>query len=115
MLNYLGMDIFKKLSEQYGAKLDISKSQHIIRITGDYTTCSDLSKLIYVMIEKIRSADIELPPVPEGPLRYKDSSLAMSRSILKDKSYIQRIEELTNTLIKSTLSTQGNYTNKVCT
>ena len=114
-LNYVGTDIFKKISEQYGAKLDISKSQHIIRITGDYTICSDLSKLIFFMIEKIRSADLELPPVPESPLRYKDSSSAIARSILNDKSYIQRIETLTNTHIKTTLSTQGNYINKVCT
>jgi len=125
--------VFKRLSEQYGAKIDISQSEHIVRLTGDYTTCSDLSKLISYMIEKIQSAVLELPTSLQepgrdekqdpsltphwykenNPLRYKDSSMAIARSILNDISYIEHIEKLTNTLIQTIQSTRGNYVSKV--
>ena len=127
-------DMFKKLSEQYSAKIDISQSQHIIRLTGDYAICSDLSKLIYFMIEKIESAELELPtPLQvsgqngekgpsqtkhwykeKNPLRYKNSPSAIARNILQDRVYIEHIEKLTNTIIETVQSTRGNYVSKVC-
>ncbi|MCJ1387698.1 hypothetical protein MMC18_000541 [Xylographa bjoerkii] len=105
-------DLFKKLSEQYSAKIDISQSQHIVRITGDYAICSDLAKLIYFMIEKIESVDLELP-APTNVMRYKNSSTATARGVLNDRSYVEHIEKLTNTLIKTTQSTQRNYVTKL--
>ncbi|MCJ1419164.1 hypothetical protein MMC32_005517 [Xylographa parallela] len=105
-------DLFKKLSEQYSAKIDISQSQHIVRITGDYAICSDLAKLIYFMIEKIDNVDLELPTVT-NIMRYKNSSTTTARGVLSDRSYIEHIEKLTNTLIKTTQSTQRNYVTKL--
>ncbi|MCJ1398171.1 hypothetical protein MMC11_001368 [Xylographa trunciseda] len=101
-------DLFTKLSEQYSAKIDVSQSKHIVRITGDYAICSDLAKLIYFMIEKIESADLELPTV-DNAMRYANSSAATARGVLNDRSYVEHIEKLTSTLIKTTQSTQGNY------
>ncbi|MCJ1377926.1 hypothetical protein MMC17_001022 [Xylographa soralifera] len=105
-------DLFKKLSEQYDAKIDISQSQHIVRITGDYAICSDLAKLIYFMVDKIESVDLELPVVT-NLMRYKNSSTTTNRGVLSDRSYVEHIEKLTNTLIKTTQSTQGNYVTKL--
>ena len=105
-------DLFKKLSEHYSAKIDISQSQHIVRITGDYAICSDLAKLIYFMIEKIESVDLELPKAT-NIMRYKNSSATTARSALNDRSYVEHIEKLTSTLIKTTQSTQRNYVTKV--
>ncbi|MCJ1284196.1 hypothetical protein MMC26_003527 [Xylographa opegraphella] len=105
-------DIFKQLSEQYNAKIDISRSQHIVRITGDYAICSDLAKLIYFMIEKIESVDIELPAAT-NVMRYKNSSTTTARGALSDSLYVQHIEKLTNTLIKATQSTRRNYVTKL--
>ena len=126
--------MFKRFSEQYGVKIDISQSQNIVRLTGDYVTCSDLSKLIYYMVEKVQCAELELPtllPEPKqheeqdssrsqhwykdnNPLRYKESPMSIARAILNDKTYIQHIEKLTDTLIKTVQSTRGNYVSKVC-
>ena len=106
----LETDLFKQLSEQYSAKIDISQSRHIVRITGDYAICSDLAKLIYFMIEKIESLDLELPTLT-NVMRYKDSSTATARSALSDRSYVEHIEKLTNTLIKT--NRHGNYATKV--
>lgn len=107
-----GTSIFIKLAEQYDARIEFSRSQSIVRFTGNYAICSDLSKLVYYMIEKIQSADMELPTVV-NPMRYKDSASATARSALNDKSYVEHIERLTNTIIKTTQSTQNNYVTKV--
>ncbi|MCJ1248586.1 hypothetical protein MMC30_005804 [Trapelia coarctata] len=126
-------NMFTRLAEQYEAKIDISQSRHIVRLTGDYATCSDLSKLIYYMIERVQSAELELPTslqVPEqdeeqdssrvknwykekNPLRYKDSPIAIARTILNDRAYIKHIEKITNTLIETVDSTRGNYVSKL--
>lgn len=125
--------MFKTLSEQYGAKIDISQSQHIVRLTGDYVTCSDLSKMIYYMLEKIQIVELDLPASlqepgkdeeqdssqtqhrykAKDPLRYKSSPMAIARSILNDRSYIEHIEKLTNTLITTIQSHRGHYVSKV--
>jgi len=85
------------------------------------------------MLEKIRSVVLDLPtslqePGKDGeqdssqtqhwykennPSRYQNSPAAIARTILNDRSYIEHIEKLTNTLIETLQSTQGNYVSKV--
>ncbi|MCJ1474951.1 hypothetical protein MMC13_003611 [Lambiella insularis] len=105
-------NIFTKLAEQYDARIEFSRSQSILRFTGNYALCSDLSKLVYFMIEKIESADVQLPSIVNS-MRYNDPASATSRTALNDRSYIEHIAKLTNTIIKTTLSTQGNYVTKL--
>ena len=67
------------------------------------------------MIEKIASADLELPSALKGPLRSTDPYSVAARSMLNSRLYINHVEKLTNTIIKTEQSTQGNYVSKVIT
>jgi hypothetical protein len=61
------------------------------------------------MLEKIQVAEIQLQSLPHDGLQYKCPPSA----ILNNRSTLEHVEELTNTVIKTTRATQGNRVTKV--
>lgn len=91
--------MFNRITETYKAKVVVSRSRKIIRITSYKNTCYDIFKSIFQTLENIHSVNIYLPPEPPEKLLRSDAT-----TVLKD-SLIQRIEHDTGTTIRRALPT----------
>ena len=87
--------MFKKAVKSYGAKVDVSQSRNVIRITSDRDTCCDVFKLIHRALENIYDVDVYLPPEPRST-----GSPWLDEPKLLSESLIEQIEQLTGTAIR---------------
>jgi hypothetical protein len=95
--------MFKKAAEAFGAKVEASRPDNIIRITSDKDTCGDMFRFIHYTLEKIRSLNISLPPEqPRSRTPWLDEPNFLSESL------IQQIEQLTGTVIRRITHTKWN-------
>ena len=83
--------MFQSLTQKYGAKIDISRSRHLIRITANFADCLEIYKLIYVTVNNISCEYVDLPP--------KDRLSILARNVLSDQNSIDQLCNLTATLI----------------
>ena len=86
--------MFNRTTESYGAKVDVSRSRNIIRITSSKETCCDVFNFIVRTLENIQDVQFYLPPVPQ-----KNLLPAYTRRIL-ESSLIKKIEHDTGTVIQ---------------
>src|SRR5947209_5411214 len=91
ILRRLGMKAFDNISKEYAAKIDISLSNGIIRVTGDHTTCSEISRLLYFTVENIQQQDIGILSDIEHKAPVVDAATVIARNALKEKSFINQI------------------------
>lgn len=88
--------ILTQISETYGAKVEASSRDQVIRVTSDHDTCLDILKLIIHTLGNIESSTISLPagfkgvPQSQGPIPDKDTHEAI----------IGQVMQLTNTIIR---------------
>lgn len=105
-LTDVGKNTFHRITETYGAKVDVSRSRRIIRITSYKTTCSDIFKSILQTLENIKGADFYLPSVPS-----KKSSPLSGEPTELEESLVKKIALDTGTIIQkvpdSTLKRKG--------
>ena len=85
--------ILKQMSETYGAKIQASRHDRVVRVTSDHDTCLDVLKVIIFILGNIRSSDIE--PIPLNP----DSKIVSYYQT--ETAMLKQVEELTNTVIKA--------------
>ena len=85
--------ILKQMSETYGAKIQASRHDRVVRVTSDHDTCLDVLKVIIFTLENIRSAEIEpTPPNSDSKtVPYFQNDIAM----------LKQVEQSTNTVIKA--------------
>ena len=92
------------MSETYGAKIQASRHDRVVRVTSDHDTCLDVLKVIIFTLENIRSAEIEpTPPNSDSKtVPYFQTDIAM----------LNQVEQLTNTVIKAEFT--ANRLENVC-
>ncbi|KAL9117764.1 MAG: hypothetical protein Q9187_005693, partial [Circinaria calcarea] len=100
-------DIFKSLAQQYDARIDVSRSHSILRLTADFPTCYDLFKLINFALDNIRQDDIDLSNLKLGSAANVDA-----RRNLTDKSVLEDLEKLTSTHISPIRNNINNIPTK---
>lgn len=85
--------MFERLIETGEAKVYVSKSKHLIRITSDKETCCNVFKSIFQTLENINVVSIFLPPGPlsKGPCPHINIEVP--------KFIIKQIERVTDTII----------------
>ncbi len=84
----------KQLSESYGAKIDASPRNRILRVTSDYNTCLDVLKVIVLTVENIRSVEFDLPVQLKKDL-YSGNFHEPGQGMLR------QVQQLTNTVIQT--------------
>ncbi|SLM35597.1 Zinc finger, C2H2 [Lasallia pustulata] len=91
-------DIFRRLSQRYEAKIDVARSRHLIRLSADYATCTELSKLVVFLLENIRHDELDLTPLRSSSpdSQYKTAF----NQVQSDKVLFERIEKITSTVIQ---------------
>ena len=92
--------ILKQMSETFGAKVEASRQDRIIRITSDQDTCLDVLKVFIFTLEKIRTSMIQLPMLERHT---RTSSRAEKGDML-----LKQVEQLTNTVIRTRYTRKGN-------
>lgn len=94
--------ILKQMSETYGAKIQASRQDRVVRVTSDHDTCLDVLKVIIFTLENIRSSEIEPTPPSSDPKTVP--------YLQNDTPTLKQVEQLTNTVIKaeSTANRRGN-------
>ena len=102
-------DVFVSLSEQYNAKIEVSKALSVIRLTSDFNTCFDLLKLIHLAIQSIRVEDVEI-----GSLGASTESSEENHKAFFDTMPIKELERMTNTMITPVLLGSNRYPTMVC-
>ena len=85
--------ILKQMSETYGAKIQASRHDRVVRVTSDHDTCLDVLKVIIFILGNIRSSEIQ--PTPLNP----DSNTVPYYQT--DTAMLKQVEQLTNTVIKA--------------
>ena len=85
--------ILKQMSETYGAKIQASRHDRVVRVTSDHDTCLDVLKVIIFTLDNIRSSEIE--PTPPN----SDSKTVPY--LQTDTAMLKQVEQLTNTVIKA--------------
>ena len=83
--------LFDNLAQQYNAKIDISRSHRLIRITADFVTCQELFKKLHNTFSNIRCDDLDIPS--------SDQLTTSARGMLNDERSIDHLCRLTSTLI----------------
>ena len=81
------------MSETYGAKIQASRHDRVMRVTSDYDTCLDVLKVIIFILGNIRTSEIEpklLNTNPKAALYFEP-----------DTTMLRQVEQLTNTVIKA--------------
>ena len=98
--------ILKQMSETYGAKIQASRHDRVVRVTSDHDTCLDVLKVIIFTMENIRSSDIE--PTPPN------SNSKTVQYFQTDTTMLKQVEQLTNTVIKAkiTANRHGHVSHK---
>lgn len=87
--------MFEKAAEAFGAKVEASRLDNVIRITSDKDTCADMFRFICYTLEKIRGLNISLPcKQPTSRTPWLDEPNFLNQSL------IQQIEQLTSTVIR---------------
>ncbi|MCJ1337840.1 hypothetical protein MMC09_003124 [Bachmanniomyces sp. S44760] len=89
------LEYLKRLSERYGAKLDVSISRSIVRFHADYATCCDMTNLLEVMLNSISYKDLDLQP-----LQKEKQSVMILNQAMNDWSSVEQIERLTSTILR---------------
>ena len=98
--------ILKQMSETYGAKIQASRHDRILRVTSDHDTCLDVLKVIIFMLENIRTSEIEP--------KLLNTNLKTAIYFEPDTTMLKQVEQLTNTVIKarSTANRLDNVSSK---
>ena len=93
MLIIVGRGVLRQIAEEFNAKIDISKSLNVLRITGDLSTCISTLKLIILMQEEIACGQIDLETLESG-------ADGRTRGDRLSDTLLQQIEQSTNTVIR---------------
>ena len=95
------------MSETYGAKIQASRHDRVMRVTSDHDTCLDVLKVIIFILENIRTSEIE------PKLLKTDHKTALHFE--PDTDMLKQVEQLTNTVIKAkfTANRLGNVSSKL--
>ena len=111
----LDRGIFRRLSEKYGAKIDTSKSENVIRITADRGVCSDLLGMLVYVLHRIEKEVFELSS--SQSLLPRASETLNTTSLKEHPKFFEEIQQLTNTVIKPITSKVARQmlSNKVLT
>jgi len=95
-------DILRRLSERYGAKIDTSRSQNIVRVTADRGVCGDIFGFVVYLLHRIESEEVDLRSA------YGTAGKAGDRlEAMHDTTYLEELQQLTNTIIKPVFSEAG--------
>lgn len=93
-----GTHIFRRLSGKYEAKIDVARSKHLIRLSADNATCTELSKLMVFLLENIRHDEMDLTPLRSSS---PDSQyMTAVKRVQSDRVLFGRIEKITSTVIR---------------
>lgn len=93
-----GTDIFKRLSEKYEAKIDVARSKHLLRLSADHATCTELSKLVVFLLENIRRDELDLTPLRSSSPN--SQYMTAVERLDSDRVLFERIEKITSTIIR---------------
>ena len=101
---YAERGILKQMSETYGAKIQASRRDQVMRVTSDHDTCLDVLKVIIFILENIRTAEIEP--------KLLNTNLKTTQHFEPDTTILKQVEQLTNTAIKAKYT--ANRLENVC-
>ncbi|KAL8873622.1 MAG: hypothetical protein Q9174_000947 [Haloplaca sp. 1 TL-2023] len=87
-------NILRQLAVEYEAKIDITKSDRILRIGGFQSTCASSLKLLSMVLDDIKIHDLDIMHVGGT-----DSKGDGTRLPLKD-AHLREIERLSNTVLR---------------
>ena len=98
--------ILKQMSETYGAKIQASRHDRVMRVTSDHDNCLDVLKVIIFILESIRTSEIEP--------KLLNTNLKSALHFEPDTTMLKQVEQLTNTVIiaKYTASRLENVSSK---
>ena len=96
-LNSLDQDIFRQVSDRYGAEVIGSAPDRCIRIRADRATSADILKFVVYMLGRVTHRDVRLPPDPNT--RKNSRNVAPRRARLLSPEYREQLQKMTNTLI----------------
>ena len=103
LMNLLDQDILHRVSERYGARIDTSADERVIRVTADRATSGDILKFVIYMLGRIRHREVELPKGPETGYR---NPKVVSRTVM-ESVYREQLQRLTNTFINVIPGSKG--------
>lgn len=98
------------MSETYGAKVEASSRDQVIRVTSDHDTCLDILKLIIHTLGNIQVSVIDLPATMKGVPRSTNS--ASDKDSYQD-AIIAQVMQLTNTIIREASGPQKRVVSAV--
>ncbi len=84
------------MSETYGAKIQASRHDRVMRVTSDHDTCLDVLKVIIFILENIRTSEIE-PMLLNTNLK--------TALYFEHDTMLKHVEQLTNTVIRAKFTT----------
>ena len=102
--HYAERGILKQMSETYGAKIQASRHDQVMRVTSDHDTCLDVLKVIIFILENIRISEIEP--------KLLNTDLKIVQYFEPDTTILKQVEQLTNTVIKAKYT--ANRLENVC-
>ena len=85
----------RSLAQQYDAKIDVSRSYAVLRVTEIVDTCGDVYKSILSVLENIRMNEVNLP------LDGLSAGTGEKREEIPIRSLLDRVEKVTSTAIKA--------------
>ena len=92
----LDSEILTRLSERYDAKIEVSRSHHLLRLSATYDSCRDLLKLIGVILGNVRRDEMQISfSQVGGTAQNKD----LPHRTFEDSS-LDHVSELTNVVVK---------------
>ena len=91
-------DIFQRISQRYGAKLDVSAEQSLVRITADRFTSGDMLKFLIYMLNRVQYRAIEIPQVTH--LKDRDIKVMTLGERLRSSVFREQLQQVTNTIIE---------------
>lgn len=75
--------MFNRITETYGAKVDVSQSRRLIRITSYKNICSDIFQSILQALENIKAVNFCLPCVPSKKSLPSGAPTGLEDSLIK--------------------------------
>lgn len=85
----------RSLAQQYDAKIDVSRSHAVLRVTAEFDTCGEVFKSILYLLENIRMNEVNLS------LDAISAGTGEKREEISIRSLLDRVEKVTSTAIKA--------------
>lgn len=96
--NMADQDILQRLSQRYGAKIDASADEGVIRISADLATSGDVLKFVIYMLGRIRHREVDIPPEPS--IKRRNVKVVSAKERLRNSTFLEQLQQITNTIVE---------------